>query len=148
MKKRLINLIAIILCIFLVTGCGLQNDDEENLDMSENTNEETNTSTTTEEDNIDLYSDSTKIVFKSATGSLVFYYSGEKITKYEAYLDYQTPALAQYALTVINKDDSTIKNAYTKGRYVVVEYKESEYENMTVSEVRALYSYLEESQKQ
>ena len=148
MKKRLINFITITLCILLITGCGLQNDAEEDIETTNNnTAEEAETNTSTESEKIELYSDNTKIVFKNASGSLVFYYSGEKITKYEAYLDYQTPALAQYALSVIEKDNSTIKNAYVKGRYVVVEYNESEYENMTVSEVRTLYSYLEESQK-
>ena len=148
MKKRLITLITIILCLFLVTGCGLQNDAEENIETTNNnTAEAAETNTSTESEKIELYSDNTKIVFKNASGSLVFYYSGEKITKYEAYLDYQTPALAQYALSLIEKDNSTIKKASANGRYVVIEYNESEYENLTVSEVRALYSYLEESQK-
>ena len=48
---------------------------------------------------------------------------------------------------MIEKDDDAIDKAYTKGRYLVVEYAKSEYEDLKTSEVRALYSYLEQIQK-
>ena len=109
------------------------------------TEAQTDTSDNSELDEIELYSDGTKIVFGNGNSKLVYYYSGDEITKYEAYLDYGTAAAAQYAYSIFEKDDS-IKNAYVKGKYLVVEYDESLYENLTVSEVRTLYSYLEEVQ--
>ena len=96
---------------------------------------------------LQLYSDNTKIVFANGQAKLVYYYSGEKITAYHAYMDYENAAIANYALSLIEKDDTTIKKAYTKGKYLIIEYAESEYENTTLSEVKALYSYLEQIQK-
>ncbi len=146
MKKILLSTLLFLMLVF-ITGCGNEtNDDVENI-IDNIEDKSTETSNTTEDDKIDLYSDDTKMVFKNGTGSLVYYYSGDKITGYHAYLDYGDAATAKYALTIMDKDLENIKNAYTKGRYLVIEYNESEYEDMTASEVKALYSYLEEVQK-
>ena len=147
MKKHLMILFMITICLALVTGCGSKDTNTNSSDASDSTVDgTTETSNSSDEDTIELYSDNTKIVFKNGEGSLVFYYSGDTITKYEAYLNYGNAATAKYALASIEKDE-TIKKAYTKGKYLVIEYNESEYENLTVTEVRAVYSYLEEVKK-
>ena len=149
MKKVLISILMFSL-VFVLAGCGKEkgepvvnySDDIESNDIQDTNNSEKETY-----DDIDLYSDSTKIVFKNGQVKLVYYYSGDTITAYHTYLDYEDAVTAKLALNLIDKDDLTIKKAYTKGKYLVVEYNESEYENMTVSELKALYSYLEEIKK-
>ena len=144
-KKFLVGLLALVICFTLV-GCGNKNA-ELNDNAQDNTSQnQTDTSNNSNENNIELYSDNTKIVFQSGNSKLVYYYSGDKITKYESYFDYGDSATAKYALSVLEKDQD-IKNVYTKGKYLVIEYNESVYEGATVSDIKALYSYLEEVKK-
>ena len=148
MKKILLSLLSVLM-LFMLVGCGGDTNVDTNEDTNNNTevDNNTNNSSNINENEIKLYSDSTKMVFKSGNSQLVYYYSGEKITGYVAYIDYETTAMANYALSILNlEDDATIKKAYTNGRYLVVEYAESEYEDTTASEIRALYSYLEAAQ--
>ena len=149
MKKFLVTLFALFLTLSL-TACGSngknEQEDKKGNESSEVESGEEGSSESVAE-KIELYSDSTKMVFKNGNTQLVYYYSGEEITAYHAYIDYENAATANYALTLIEKDDETIAKAYTKGRYLVVEYAKSEYEDLKTSEVRALYSYLEQIQK-
>ena len=146
-KKILIGFLTVVMCFALV-GCGKSevNDPDLNDDINNNEKGANNNETGTEEE-IKLYSDDTKIVFANGQAKLVYYYSGEKITAYHAYMDYENNVTANYALSIIDKNDTTIKKAYTKGKYLIIEYAESEYEDTTLSEVKALYSYLEQIQK-
>ena len=77
----------------------------------------------------------------------VFYYSGDEITAYHTYVDYGDNATAKMAYSIIDRDDETIKNCYVDGRYVVFEWAESEYEDLTYSNLREAYSYMEELKK-
>ncbi len=148
MKKILLSVLVVLLLVVFV-GCGKDNGNDagDNNGGTNNGEVNNNSSSNSSNDEIKLYSDNTKMVFQVGNSKLVYYYSGEKITAYHAYVDYENAATANYALTLINLDeDSNIKKAYTQGRYVVIEYAESEYEDTTTSEIRALYSYLEQVQ--
>ena len=148
MKKYLICILGVALCLFLITGCSNNNDKTYSNDTEENVSEgQKVTSNNSNEDEIELYSDSTKIVFESGQGKIVYYYSGETITKYEAYIDYGDATTAKFALSQLDDDEENVKKKYTKGKYLVIEYAESEYENLTVSDVKLMYSYLKELQK-
>ena len=103
------------------------------------------TNLTSEE--IELYSDDTKVVFLFNKIRYVFYYSGDEITAYHTYVDYGDNATAKMAYSVIDREDETIKNCYVDGRYVVFEWEESEYEGLTYSNLRTVYSYMEELKK-
>ena len=146
MKKFLLCLMAIVL-LFTVTGCGSDNNND--IDNNDQSNvEETSNQNENNYDEIELYSDDTKLVFASGSGKVVFYYSGDKITAYHAYFDYQTNANANFALRALKyEDNESIDKAYVKGKYVVVEYAASEYENMSLEDVKLTYSYLEELKK-
>ena len=149
-KKVLVGLLAVIMC-FAVVGCG-KKDEETNNDNSTNNNGTNTQETTSNNGNDDyvfsFYSDDTKLVYESETSRFVFFYSGEKITGYHLYVSYETPELAAYALKAINADnDDTIKKAYTKGKYLVVEYSESEYSDLTVDDVRIAYQSMTEIKK-
>ncbi len=144
MKKKALLLLFLVCSILLISGCG--NTKKENTSNSQDSKE----SSASEEGKIDLYSDNTKIVFANGTNKLVFYYSGNKITAYHAYYDYSDTTTATAALAAFksaHEEDDSVKKIYTKGNYIVVEFAESEYEDMTVSELKTAYSYLEEVQK-
>ena len=154
MKRYILFGLSFLLSLFLIVGCGNKVDNSNvtnnNLDNTSNniTDNNDRTSSTSKDEEIELYSDDTKIVFANAGGRIVYYYEGDTITGYRVYLDYGDNATAKFALANLDwQEDETIKNAFAEGKYVVVEYSESEYENQTVTDVRALYSYLEEIQK-
>lgn len=147
MKKRLLVVFLIIVCFTLV-GCGTDKKLVENNDKNDSkTEKKSDVSNNSSNDEIELYSDSTKIVFKKDNSKMVYYYSGEKVTKYEVYLDYGNAATAKIMLEQLEDNDDTIKKKYIKGKYLVIEYAESEYEDLTVSDIRTAYSYLEELQE-
>lgn len=147
MKKFLLTLFVVFLALSL-TACGSKTEGEENNEeekekTSEVENkEEANEEEKEEADEYELYSDDTKMVFKRANAQLVFYYSGDKITAYHEYIDYGNAATANTVLSFLEKDE-TIEKAYVQGKYLVIEYAKSEYENLTVKEVRDLYAALE-----
>ncbi len=165
MKNKIILCFTVVLCLSVLSGCGIskkilsvEEKAQEIIDKTtnddgtdKNTTGDTNTDSSTESnaDQIELYSDSTKIVFQSGNIKMVYYYSGNTITAYHAYVDYGDSATANYALAAANASkDESIKKAYVKGKYLVIEYAESNYENLTVEDVRKLYSALEEIKKQ
>ena len=155
MKKKILLSIIAFLMLFMVYGCGNDNGEENNNENGNNSEVENNNgngtsdngSSTSVSDEIKLYSDSNKMVFQVGTSQLVYYYSGDKITAYHAYVDYGDAVTANYALSVAKaEEDSNIKKAYTKGRYLVIEYNENEYENTTASEIKTAYAYFEQIQ--
>lgn len=146
MKKKLLLCLFIITMFFIMTGCVNKSVEVSNSTENDNSNEEEKNTSSDLDDEIELYSDSSKIVFQNGNAKLVYYYSGDKITKYESYLDYQSSTAAKYALSILEKDGD-IKKAYTDGRYLIIEYDESVYEDLTTTDVRTVYSYLKEVKK-
>ncbi|MBR6034285.1 MAG: hypothetical protein IKP28_06145 [Clostridia bacterium] len=163
MKKKLLFLgIISVALVILLAGCGAE---VENPTISESvtadidaTEEEieqkaysqvTPTSDEGKEaiQDLELYSDSTKIVFANGQTKMVFTYNGDEITGYMVYIDYENATTAAYALTLIDGEDDSIEKAYVSGNYLVIEYAKSEYENLTVDDVRRAYSYLKEATK-
>lgn len=146
--KRIVLFVCILFSVFLVTGCGK----DEVVNNNNSNNIENNSSGETYE-NIELYSDETKIVFRYETTTYVFYYSGEEITGYHTYIDYGDAATAGSAYQVFNTEKKngqmeTVDKVYTKGKYVVFEFNKSEYEGMEVKDLRTAYSYMEEVKKE
>lgn len=142
MKKYFFSLLAIVLFLS-ITGCGNNSDNSFNEESKNDETSSTVTSDNSTSSDLKLYSDSTKIVFESENIRYVFYYSGEKITGYLTYINYETAELANYALQILERNE-TIKKAYTQGKYLIVEYNESEYEDLTVTSLRAAYSMMKE----
>lgn len=139
MKKKLL---IIFISLLLLVGCNKEKEGKININLGE----EEKPSVT--EKDIELYSDNTKLVYVSEKAKLVYYYSGETITGYYIYIDYGDGETAQLALTAFNTNKSTdVKRAYTRGKYLVIEYNESEYKDLSVSKVKKDNSYLEEAKK-
>ena len=149
LKTLLLGVVAIIMCLSL-TGCG---STTENLtkQVENATNEITNTIEDNDENNasdgdsLKLYSDDSKIVFDGDQGRLVFGYEGDKITSYKLYVEYENATLANIAVNVLKETSgSEVKDVKTEGRYVIVEYNESEFKDLTVESVKQAYANLQE----
>ena len=145
-KKILLSLLLVFFC-FVLVGCGTEVIDE-NEPVKEGARE-------TEKDNddkldIELYSDSSKIVYDfSGVYKLVFDYSGDKITGYSLYFQYNSVEEATYARESIKAqyEEAEVEDVSIKGKYVVVKYAPSVYEDLTVEAVKTTYSYLQEIYK-
>ena len=130
MKKNIILLFLIILVSIVIIGC----KKEEKIDND-----------TIKEADLLLYSDKEKKVYEDGNTRYVFYYKDDKITGYQTYIDYDTNALAKKAFKDL--DRSKYINAskyYVKGKYIVFEWKKSEYEDLTVNIVKTKYSKMKE----
>ncbi len=141
MKNKVIKILLVLMC-FVLVGCGSKKVEQ---NISSHYDDDSITNNSSEE--IELYSDDTKVVFLFNKIRYVFYYSGDEITAYHTYVDYGDNATAKMAYSIIDRDDETIKNCYVDGRYVVFEWAESEYEDLTYSNLREAYSYMEELKK-
>ncbi len=141
MKKKItILFVFAFLSAFVLTGCG-KDDKKENL----NNNNTNNSGDTTHVSGSTVHSDNNKIVFKNEQTKMVFYYEGNKITAYHVYVDYGDEATANMAIKVLKENkDENIDSMAVEGQYIVLKYKQKEYENYTVDGVRQMYSYLEE----
>ena len=149
MKKVLMCLLTVIIC-FTLTGCFTNQKEKLVKDIIEtdkkeveDTKEKATESKTTDDEEINLYSDNTKLVFEIGNIKHVFYYSGDNITAYHSYVEYDTKAQATTALAVAEKDD-TIKKMYVKGKYIIIEFNESQYKDLTVSQGKTAYAYMKE----
>ena len=101
-------------------------------------------------DNLELYSDDTKIVFNfNDIYQIVYYYSGNEITGLEWYYNYEDRTTASYAIASIKAglNDTDVESVTQNGKYVVVKFKESEYEGLTLEQVKTTFAYLEEIKK-
>ena len=95
---------------------------------------------------IELYSDDTKYVFKPTSNSTgIFYHNGSEITGYEVRIDYETHELAELAKQQLEleKEEDNIQSISVKGSELVVEYAPAEYEGTTLEEIQQAYATLQ-----
>lgn len=144
-KKILASLLAVAICIAL-TGCVNKKNNNDNNNQSEQGVNEENIDA-----EIKLYSDDKTIVFDFLGAyKMVFYYSGDKITGHELFYDFGDSATASIGKASIEAnltDEDNVESVKQNGRYIIVKYKEIEFRNMTVEEIKTIYSYLKEIQK-
>ena len=142
MKKKFIFGILVCLMLTFLVGCG---NKEVPLDEKEPNDSTTEPGEAIED--IELYSDDTKIVYNyNDLYKLVYYHDGTNITGLENYYEMENSAVAAYTKTSLA---STYPNATLtqKGRYVIITYNESEYKDLTLEEVKETFSFLQEIQK-
>ena len=134
MKKKLLVFLMAMMVIFTLTACEKGNEGSVR-EGSNNSGES--------DGELQLYSDDTRVVYENGPSKLVFYHKGNAITAYHLYIDYGNEETATFALSSLEKDEG-IDKAYTSGKYLVIEYAESEYKNFTLDEVKAAYASLNE----
>ncbi len=149
--KKFILLIILLVATVGITGCGDNNLDP--LKDLENYNNDNNDNNNNNDDdfNINLYSDDTKLVYDfSGIYKIVYYYSGDTITGLEYYYDYESAEMANIAIAGIKStysSEDNIKSIDRKGSVIIIKFKEEEFEDLTVEEVKRTYSFLKEVQE-
>ncbi len=150
MKKNIIVGILLLVAFFGLVGCKKKEEDkqEDRAKTEVNDQEEQgenidNGEINQPEDDYELYTDDKKMVFKDGKKYSVYYYSGTKITAYHQYIDYDTKEKADEVLITYEKP-ANVDKVYVDGKYLVLEYKKSEYENLTIYKLRTLYGDLEQ----
>ena len=154
MNRKVVSYFLIVFMCLLLIGCGkkpdtikpdtIKEDDNQKVNNDKKSNVSSNDIVI--EDDLQLYSDDTKLVFQESNITYVFYYSGDKITNMVTYINYENEVTANYARELLN-GESSIKKAYVEDKYLVVEYNESEYKDLTVNGVKAAYSLVKEVTK-
>ena len=130
MKKRIIGCLLIAIFSFCLVGC---NNNEEVL-KPKNVEEK--------EPDIEIYSDSEKLVFDANSKIMVFYYKGDKITGMEQYLNEGKSATAKKVADMYNEKEKNpgVKEVRSEGKYVVIVYDDTAYGSLTVPLVRKMYT--------
>lgn len=145
-KKILLGLLAVVMC-FTLTGCGEEEPQDIN-DLLNGGGSSEKGNNDNADDEINLYSDNTKMVFDfSGIYKIVYYYKGEKITGLEYYYNYESKEVAKLAVTSLKTqytEEDNIDSITQKGGYVIIKFKEEEYKDTTVQEVKDTYSFLEQ----
>ena len=135
--------IATIICIGL-TGCENKN--------GKDTESNSETQPIVEINEIELFSDDKKIVYKDGEEFLSYIYSGDTIVGYSRYKDCGDAKKANEELKTAEeqktaeKDEKIIK-IYTTGKYLVIDYARSEFEGKTVDDIKNINAGLEEVKK-
>lgn len=76
---------------------------------------------------------------------VVYFYSGDKITGAKTYYEYTDSTAAQSAFDYLkaNYSDEDIKSFSIDGKYIIVTVPETEYQNLTASEVKEQIELME-----
>ena len=135
--KKIFSILLISVLLIGLTGC-INND--------KNNSSYTGTDSTND---LGLYSDDTKYVFLNDNTIHVFYYEDNTITAYHVYVNYEEEELAKYAYDAVTKETTdTVEKYYVKGKYLVFEYKESEYMDLEPSKLEKTYAYMKKIDKE
>ena len=141
MKKRIFICLLVFTLCFVMIGCGKTTEEDDTYDVLDS---DTASETTSEED-VKLYSDNTKYVFEYTNTKYVFYYSGDKITAYHTYVDYENASTARAVYSALKLNDyEGLDKVSVKGKYLLFEWNESTYEDLSASELKTVYSYMKE----
>ena len=159
MKKFLLLALSIFICICLV-GCGSKKEEIlDNSKMDSNSEEQKTVLNETSKNNdtydkeaektkevvqdMELYSDDTKYVFKTDENTTgIFYHNGDKITGYEVRVDCKTQEVAELTKEeyLAESEDEDIKSINVEGNYLIVEYGPEEYKDLTLDAIKTTYS--------
>ncbi|MDO5569609.1 MAG: hypothetical protein Q4G04_05850 [bacterium] len=150
MKK--IKMLAVLSFIsLLLVGCGQTTNNNTANESGSTTSEKSLNQTENVSEDVELYSDDTKLVFNFYdTYKIVYYYSGNTITGLEWYYTYDSVEVATVSLAAINANltsDDQVESVTQNGRHIIVKMKPAAYEGMTTEEVKSTYSYLEQVYK-
>ncbi len=169
MKKVILGIFAVIVCVSLVgcwntqeikneepvidnqtttktnTAVESANTEETARDLVESLPEEELNNVKEEVKDIGLASDDTKFVFKTdETTTGIFYHNGNEITGYEVRIEYESKEdaeLAKASYTDYEEDD--VESLTVDGKTLIVKYKPEAYSDMTYEGIKQTYSILQ-----
>lgn len=148
--KKVLLFISLLTISLILTGCFGKKSANVKLSPNEDdlSSDTYDNDSTSENDDLKLYSDDSKLVFEYTNTKYVFYYSGDKVTDYYTYVDYETKENARIIYNALNKSDyDSLVDVSLNGRYIVFRWNESEYEDLSVDDIKTAYSYMKELKK-
>ena len=100
-----------------------------------------------EDGEVKLVKDKDKLCYVSGAATIVYYYDGNDITGYEMYVNYGSDEAAEMAVQGLEESneagDIGIDSITQNGSYVIIKYAKSEYEGLTVKDVKEQYEDFE-----
>ncbi len=142
MKKILLSLLIFVLCFVLVGCSGTSKETEEIINQGNENNEESD---------IKLYSSEDRLVYNAEDVYYIVVNFGEddKATSLKWIYDYGDATTAKTMVTIIEaslESDSEVKSVTQDGKYIVVDYEESAYEDMDRTTTAAAFGMYQEVQ--
>ena len=142
MKKKFIIGLLLVCVLFTATACKKRNNANNNENETPIENNPVEVQPQSNNTSNDLYSDDSKLVFQQGNTKYVFYYSGESITGYKTYTEYEDPDTAQGAYEFLKSQGNN--NISVSNNYLVMEFGPEEYANLTTNDIKSAYSYMTE----
>lgn len=132
MNKKIIVGILLVFSLLLVVGCTKKQ--EGNDIKPDNKQEEKEQQEQEQEDyRINATKDNEKYVFTAEGYKEIYYYSGDKITRYISYTTYENEERAKEAYNQKDEFKDLIKDIKIEGKEITVEWTEAAYKNTTIS---------------
>lgn len=143
MKKSLV--LFFLLMSFVLVGCGSKTSKDTNEIINNSNNDK---ETDTNNDDIKLYSSSDRLVFNANNlyYIVVDFGSDNKATGLKWIYNYQDEKTAALMVAMIKtnlEDEDDVKSVTQDGKYIVVEYEKSAYEDMERATTEAAFSMYE-----
>ncbi len=152
MKRNLliIALAFALLFSFAACSCGKNNSSSDTKGVTEkgtidSTDDVISQQESLEDGEVKLVKDKDKLCYVSDTATMVYYYEGNEITGYEMYVDYGSEEAAGYAVQGLEESNEAgdeslgIESITQDGTYVIIKYDKSQYEGLTVKDVKEQY---------
>lgn len=148
MKKQIfLGIFTIMMCLLLV-GCGSKTNNDLQK-VIEDENKEVENTDNTEEPSIKLYSTDNQLVYNVSNVYFIVidFDNAGNANGFKWIYDYQDAATAATMVAIIKanmEDDSDIKSVTQDGKYIVVDYNESTYADLTYENTKAAFSMYEQ----
>lgn len=141
MKKSII-FIFLLLLSFILVGCNKTSKETEEVINQENTYED-------ESSDIKLYSSDDRLVYNADDiyYIVIDFKEDNYASSFKWIYDYGDVTTAKTMETIIKanfEDDSEVKSVSQDGKYIVVDYNESAYENMDRTTIETVFNMYEE----
>lgn len=145
--KKIVTILALIAIltvgIVLLTGCGAEPTQGE---IIGNANGESSNNSDT---GFKLYSTDNRAVFNfQDVYYMVFDFEGEKVLKEYYYYQFKDEATAKetyvYMKATLEQEEDNVKDVKQEGRYIILEFTEEEFKDLTKTEVMETYQYLKQ----
>lgn len=143
MKKFLIALFALVLCLALV-ACGGKDKEQDNV-----ISDIENGSAIGADGKLTMTSDDTKYVITNGASTSVFYHDGKNVTGFALYTDFETEEAAKAvyeAYKSMYEEQDFVKKVYCNKNYFIVEYTQEyvaeNFDSTELEGIKQLYSYI------
>ncbi|HPZ00688.1 MAG TPA: hypothetical protein PLS28_04390 [Clostridiales bacterium] len=142
MKRKILIVLLALVLLFSFAGCSCKSKKAQEKEAVESTEDIIKQQDALKDGEVKLVEEDGKLCYLSDAATIVFYYEGDKITGHEMYVDYNdadTAKMAYQAIEQVCQESDDYESVSLKGNYVIMKYAKSEYDGMTVAQVKEEY---------